>query len=138
MKAAPAAPNSVGLLRQAVQKKYQEAIDTLRQAQNRGSSAERIVPQSMYLIGQCFLAMEDWRAALDQFRRTRQGYPESIEGVAAAFHEADLLRRLNDDHAVAAYRRAVSAVGDPAEFRNPLLSLESIRQRRAGSVSNII
>ncbi|HEV2969632.1 MAG TPA: tetratricopeptide repeat protein [Pirellulales bacterium] len=117
--------------RRAVQDKYAEAIDTLRKAQNRGNSAERIVPQSMYLIGQCFLAMNDPRSALDQFRRTQQGYPESIEGIAAAFQEADLLlRRLDqDDEAIAAYRRAVAAVGDPAEFRNPLLSLDNIRQR---------
>jgi len=129
MKAAlPAAPSAAA--RHAVQQKYQEAISTLRQAQNRGSSAERIIPQSMYLIGECFLAMEDWRAALDQFHRTRQGYPESIEGVAAAFHEADLLRKLDDDdEALAAYRRAVAGVGDPAEYRNPLLSLDGIRQR---------
>ncbi|HEV3418618.1 MAG TPA: tetratricopeptide repeat protein, partial [Pirellulales bacterium] len=117
--------------RRAVQDKYSEAIDTLRKAQNRGNSAERIVPQSMYLIGQCFLAMNDSRSALDQFRRTQQGYPESIEGIAAAFQEADLLLRRSDqdDEAIAAYRRAVAAVGDPAEFRNPLLSLDNIRQR---------
>ena len=116
--------------RRPVQQKYNEAIDTLRQAQNRGKSAESVVPQSMYLIGECFLAMNDPHAALEQFRRTRQGYPESIEGIAAAFQEADLLRRLDrDDEAIAAYRRAAAAVGDPAEFRNPLLSLENARQR---------
>jgi tetratricopeptide (TPR) repeat protein len=116
--------------RRAVQQKYSEAIDTLRQAQNRGSSAERVVPQSMYLIGKCFLAMNDTRAALDQFRRTHQGFPDSIEGIAAAFQEADLLRRTDqDDEAIAAYRRAVSAVGDPAEYRNPLLTLDDIRRQ---------
>jgi len=116
--------------RRAMQQKFSEAIDTLRQAQNRGSSAERVVPQSMYLIGECFLAMNDTRAALDQFRRTRQGYPDSIEGISAAFQEADLLRRLDqDDEAIAAYRRAALAVGDPAEFHNPLLSLDDVRQR---------
>ena len=116
--------------RRATEQKFGEAIDTLRQAQNRGSSAARVVPQSMYLIGQCFLATNDTRAALDQFRRTQQGYPDSIEGIAAAFQEADLLRRLGqDDEAIAAYRRAAAAVGDPAEFHNPLLSLDNARQR---------
>ncbi|HEY2146540.1 MAG TPA: tetratricopeptide repeat protein, partial [Pirellulales bacterium] len=116
--------------KRAIQQKYTEAIDTLRQAQNRGKSGEGIVPKSMYLIGECFLAMNDPRAALDQFRRTQQGYPETIEGVAAGFQAADLFRRLGqDDEAVAGYRRAVAAVGDPAEFHNPLLSLEEIRQR---------
>ncbi len=116
--------------RHAVQQKYTEAIDTLRQAQNRGSSAERVMPQSMYLIGKCFLAMDDTRAALDQFRRTQQGYPDSIEGIAAAFQAADLLRRMDqDDEAIAAYRKAVAAVGDPAEFRNPLLPLDEIRRQ---------
>jgi tetratricopeptide (TPR) repeat protein len=120
--------------RRAIEQKYQEAINTLRQAQNRGSSAERIVPQSMYLIGECFLALDDLRAALDQFHRVRQGYPESFEGVAAAFQEAELLRRLGqDEESIAAYRQAVAAVGDPAEFHNPLLALSDIVRRLEGA-----
>jgi tetratricopeptide (TPR) repeat protein len=116
--------------RTTVQQKYEEAINTLRQAQNRGSSAERIVPQSMYLIGECFLALDDIRAALDQFRRVHQGFPESSEGEAASFQEADLLRRLGqDEESIAAYRRAVTAMGDPAEFHNPLLALSDIVHR---------
>ena len=118
--------------RHAVEKQFRDAIATLRQAQNRGSSAERVVPQSMYLIGECFLSMNDSHAALDQFRRIRQGYPDSIEGVAAAFQEADLLRRFDQDaDATAAYRRAVEAVGDPADYRSSLLSLDEIRSRLA-------
>ena len=92
----------------------------------------------MYLIGECFLAMNDPPAALDQFRRTQQGYPESIEGIAAAFQEADLLRRLDrDDEAIAAYRRAAAAVGDPAEFRNPLLSLEQCTPTTLRGLSDV-
>ena len=84
----------------------------------------------MYLIGECFLARDDVRAALDQFHRVHQGYPESFEGEAAAFQEAELLRRLSQDEAsIAAYRQAVAAVGDPAEFHNPLLALSDIVQR---------
>jgi TolA-binding protein len=127
---ADAAGSTAAESRRAVQQKYGEAIDTLRQAQNRGRSAERVIPQSMYLIGKCFLAMNDTRAALDQFRRTQQGYPDSIEGIAAAFQEAELLRRMDqDDDAIAAYRRAVVAVGDPNEYRNPLLPVDEIRSR---------
>ncbi len=114
----------------AMQQKYREAIDTLRKAQTRGRASEQVVPQSMYLIGECFLAMADAKAALDQFSRTQQGYPESAEGVAAGFQVVDLLRQLNqDEEAIAALRRAVAAVGDPAEFRNPLITVEAIRQR---------
>jgi tetratricopeptide (TPR) repeat protein len=118
--------------RHAVEKQFRDAIATLRQAQNRGSSAERVVPQSMYLIGECFLSMNDTHAALDQFRRIRKGYPDSVEGIASAFQEADLLRRFDQDvDATAAYRRAVDAVGDPAEYRNSLLSLDDLRSRLA-------
>jgi TolA-binding protein len=121
-------------VRRAVEQQFRNAIATLRQAQNRGSSAERVVPQSMYLIGECFLSMNDPHAALDQFRRIRQGYPDSIEGVAAAFQEAELLRRFDQDSdATAAYRRAVEAIGDPAEYRSSLLSLEQIRSRLAAA-----
>ncbi|HEX3998337.1 MAG TPA: tetratricopeptide repeat protein [Pirellulales bacterium] len=118
--------------RRAVEKQFRDAIATLRKAQNRGSSAERVVPQSMYLIGECFLSMNDNHAALDQFRRIRKGYPDSIEGVASAFQEADLLRRFDQDtDATAAYRRAVEAVGDPAEYHNSILSLDDLRVRLA-------
>ncbi len=114
----------------AAQQKYREAIDTLRKAQTRGRSSGQVVPQSMYLIGECFLAMGDAKAALDQFNRTQQGFPESMEGVAATFQSADLLRRLNqDEEAIAAFRRGSAAVGDPAEFRNPLITVDTIRQR---------
>ena len=136
---ATAGPTPDAAARRVIRQKYGEAIDTLRQAQNRGSSAEHVVPQSMYLIGTCFLAMDDARAALDQFRRTRQGYPDSIEGIAAAFQEADLLRRADqDEEAIAAYRRAVAAVGDPAEFRNPLLSIDAIRRQLSDAYRNYL
>jgi TolA-binding protein len=124
--------NASAEARRGVEKQFRDAIAELRKAQNRGSSAERIVPQSMYLIGECFLSMNDAHAALDQFRRVRQGYPDSIEGVAAAFQEADLLRRFDQEaDAIAAYRRAVDGVGDPAEYHNSLLSLDDIRSRLA-------
>ncbi len=114
----------------ALSQKYREAIDILRQAQTRGRFDQRVAPQSMYLIGECFLAMDDTRAALDQFRRTQEAFPESVEGIAGAFQAADLHRKLNqDDEAIAAYRRAAQTIGDPAEFRNPLISLDNARQR---------
>lgn len=125
--------------RRGIQQKYTEAIDTLRRAQNRGNSGERVGSQSTYLIGECFLAMNDSRAALDQFRRCQKAYPDSVEGTAAAFQVADLLRRMaQDDEAIAAYRRAVEAIGDPTEFRSPLLSLESMRGRLAAAYQDYV
>ncbi len=127
---AGAGDSSDAEVQRQIQQKYKEAIDTLRQAQSRGKSGERIVPQSMYLIGQCLLAMNDPRAALDQFRRISESYLESVEGLAAAFEAADLQRRLSrDTEAITTYRRAVAAIGDPTEFRNPLVSLENMRER---------
>lgn len=127
-------PNASPAARQDVETQFNKAIARLQQAQNRGGSAERIVPQSTYLIGQCFLAMNDSRAALDRFQQLRKGFPDSVEGVAAAFQEADLLRRFGQDaDATAAYHRAVDGVGDPAEYRNSILSLEDLRSRLAAA-----
>ncbi len=95
----------------------------------RGRSSGQVVPQSMYLIGECFLAMGDAKAALDQFNRTQQGFPESMEGVAATFQSADLLRRLNqDEEAIAAFRR-----GRPPWAIRPNFAIRSSRSTRSGS-----
>ncbi len=127
-------PNASPAARQGVEERFNQAIARLRQAQNRGGSAERVVPQSMYLIGECFLKMNNSRAALEQFQRLRKGFPDSVEGIAAAFQEADLLRRFDQDaDAALAYHRAVEAVGDPAEYRNSILSLEDLRMRLAAA-----
>lgn len=115
--------------RLAVTHKYEEAIAVLRKAQIDPFDSEA-VRKSMYLIGVCFLEMEDYRAALTQFIRTRDVYLDTPEGLSSGLQEADLLRDMDrHDDALAAYVRVLDAVGDPAEFVNSWIPLEEFRER---------
>ncbi|MDZ7617871.1 MAG: tetratricopeptide repeat protein [Patescibacteria group bacterium] len=103
--------------------KYEEAIKTLQLAQGRDTLRNQATRKSMYLIGACFKEIGDYRAALRQFVRTRQLFPEAPEGVAASFLEAEIARDLGrDEEAMAGYRRVLQAVADPDGFHNPWLS----------------
>lgn len=114
--------------------KYHAAIDTLRHAQGHDTLAAQATRKSMYLIGVCFLELGDDRAALDQFARTRDRYIRTPEALAADFEIAEVLRRLGqDEEALAAYRRALRAVGDTEQYRNPWVPLDQLRARALGA-----
>ncbi len=109
---------------------YNQAIATLRRAQNRGTDRERLTRRSMYLIGQCFLEMEDLRAALDQFRRTHETYLDTDEGIAAGLEQAELSRRLGIDTGLLdVYLAVIKAAGPGAAYTNSLLPYERLRIR---------
>jgi TolA-binding protein len=110
--------------------KYNAAIDVLRRAQNRGAERERLTRRSMFLIGRCLLQMEDLRGALDQFRRTRETYEDTHEGLAAALEEADLARRVAPDkELVLKYLSLLKTAGESDSYHNPLLPLDELRSR---------
>ncbi len=113
---------------EAARLKYEEAIKTLQLAQGRDTLRNQATPKAMYLIGACFKEIGDYRAALRQFVRTRQLFPESSEGMAASFLEAEISRDLGrDEEAVAGYRRVLQAIGDPKSFSNPWLAVRELR-----------
>lgn len=110
--------------------KYREAIEILQQAQNKGTDRERITRRSMYLIGQCYLAMGDGAAARDQFRRTRLQFAESDEGIAAGIEEAKLTEDLGGDKELFdVYAAVLSAAGPADAYHNPLLPLAALQDR---------
>ena len=110
--------------------KYHAAIDVLRRAQNRGTERERITCRSMYLIGQCLLAMQDLRGALDQFRRTREVYEETNEGIAAAIEEAEISQRIGQNKGlVQTYVNLLKVAGAGETYHNALLPLDKLRSR---------
>jgi tetratricopeptide (TPR) repeat protein len=116
----------------AAKTKYQAAIDVLRRAQNRGTERERITRRSMYLIGRCLLQMEQLSAALDQFRRTRETYEDTHEGIAAALEEAEVAQRMGQDKDLAQrYIHLLRVAGASETYYNPLLPLDALRQRLA-------
>ncbi len=108
--------------------KYSEAIKVLIQAQGRDTLSTQATRKAMYLIGQCYLQREEYRAALAQFGRIRRLHPETPEALAASFQEGELARQFGrNDEAVAQYGRALGAVSDPDNFNNPWLTLDELR-----------
>lgn len=112
----------------AAQQKYQQAIQLFRQAQTDESIGLWAMRRAQYHIGLCFEEMGDLKAAALHLERVRAAFPDTPEAAAAAWKEAELVRQLREpQEALAAYRRAVQAVGLPKSFHNPWLSLEDIR-----------
>lgn len=112
---------------------YEEAVKLFRQAQGQDAPGARAMRRAQYLIGVCFRAMGDYRAAASQFERVRATFAGTPEGVAAAFQEAEMARALGaEQEAIAAYRRALRTVGDPKGFSNPWVSLDDLRARTLG------
>lgn len=109
---------------------YEKAIKVLRESQTHDTLVNEASRKSMYLIGVCFSELNDPKAALAQFLRTRTLYADTAEGQAANFQEAELHRQVNHDaEALAAYHRAISPLHELANYANPWLPLETFRTR---------
>ncbi len=133
-RATKTAAESTDAERDEAQAKYQQAAEKLRLAQSRGSATEALALRAMYLVGKCLLESDNDRAALEQFSRVRERSPRTVEGVAAALEEAELLRRVDrHEEAIGMYRIAVRTIGSTVNYENELLSLETIRQRMSAA-----
>lgn len=118
-------------LQRQIGEKLRAALSALREAQEGdpaySSTAAR---QAAYLAGLSLLEAGDATAALDQFKQLRKAEPGTSESLAAAFQEGAILQILKRDaEAASAYCRALDAVGNPDEFRNPWVTLEQLRER---------
>lgn len=118
-------PDDVSASRQ----KYLAAIKTLRTAQGHDTLRSLATRKTMYLIGVCYVEMEDYQAALGQFSRTSKLYKKGApEALAADFQQAEVLRELGrDTEAMAGYRLALSKIIDPKNFSNPWITLDELR-----------
>lgn len=126
-------------VQQSIRQRYQAAIDALRTAQGHDTLENATTAKSMYLIGRCQLALGDGRAALEQFDRTSKLYFDTPEGFVATLDEADLLLDTGRDaEAAEAYRLALERVPAPAEFQNPWISLDSVRQRMLAAYERLL
>jgi len=109
-------------------KKIQEAIETLRLAQDQDKGDTQAARQAMYLTGMCYMELEDSRAAANQFNRTHNLYPDTFEGTAASFQAAELYRRLGREvEALGEYRRALGGITDRETYNNPWVSLDQLK-----------
>jgi tetratricopeptide (TPR) repeat protein len=114
------------------QQKWREkllaAIQTLGPAQLKDSAGGKAAKQAMYLTGTCYLELGDDRAALEQFIRTYNSYPDTSEGAAAGFQGAELYRRMGRDvDALGEYRRVLGGIADPESYNNPWLPLDRLK-----------
>jgi tetratricopeptide (TPR) repeat protein len=114
-----------------VREKFQEALAVLRRARQDPLNT-RVIGKAMYLMGVCYLNLEDTEAALDQLRRTSRVYENTPEGLAAGIEEADLLRKLGrHDDAVSWYTQVFDGIGltMAGETENPWMTRAQFRTR---------
>lgn len=117
--------------REQIREKFQQALTTFRRAQQDPLNTQ-VIGKAMYLIGVCYLKLDDTQAALEQLRRTSRIYENTPEGLASGIEHADLLCRLGrHDEAIAAYLQVFDGVGltMDAESDNPWMSHEQFRAR---------
>ncbi|MGC4003547.1 MAG: tetratricopeptide repeat protein [Pirellulales bacterium] len=108
---------------------YRKAIEILGRALLSGNGRENVQRRALYLTGVCQREAGDPRTARETFQKTRLTYLQSSEGVAAAIAEVALDRELGlDDDVVPTLIEAVKAAGDAADYHNPLLSFEDLRE----------
>ncbi len=109
---------------------WNEAIALLRVPAGRDPMSLQAQREAQYLLGLCYLGIDDERAAENQFLRSRrinQGLPE---GLASAMEEADLKRQQGQDAAALDdYRQLLRSIGDLRDYSNPWLPLDALRER---------
>ena len=117
--------------RKAAQQKYEAAIRAFRQAQSRDTVSNQATRQAAYLIGVCLMEKGDLGEAAAQFARTAKLFSEFPEGSGGQLPRSGncRARAKHDGDALSAYHRALPAVGDPSNYCNPWISLETLRLR---------
>ncbi len=112
-----------------IRQQFQEALSVLRRAQQDPLNTQ-VIGKAMYLIGICYLNLDDPQAAIEQLRRTSRVYEDTPEGLAAGMEAANLLRRLGrHDEAIEGYVQVFDGVGLTinSEVENPWTSREQFR-----------
>jgi tetratricopeptide (TPR) repeat protein len=110
--------------------KIAEAMQQLQQAQSLDSEGGLVTRQTSYHLGRGRQLQGDTDLAVKQFARTRQLYGDSLEGLAAALAEADLLRQKDQfEEAILGYRRVLENFADTTEYRSVVLPLPQLRER---------
>ncbi len=116
-------------------KEIEAAIEILRKAQGVDSLGAPTTRQSMYLIGVCFLELKEYKAAAEQFARTRSAFADFPEGVAAAAQCAEIARQAGkDEDMLSDYRRALSGVNDAESYVNQWMPVDVIKTRLTNSL----
>lgn len=98
-------------------------IDRLRGLQANSDVPADVAARIQLLIGMCYEAIPDPKAAAGQYDRVRRTQFGQPEGVAAAVFQAGLLISTNPVEAVALFRKSLEQAGPRDTYANPWLSL---------------
>jgi tetratricopeptide (TPR) repeat protein len=110
--------------------KVSEALQHLQQARSLDDGKGQVARQTNYHIGRGLQFQGQSDQAAKQFARTRQLYPDTLEGLAAALAEADLLRQNGAfAEAIFGYRRVLESFPGAAAYRSVVLPLPLLRER---------
>lgn len=111
----------------ALWNKAMELLRTPSQPNPANAQAQR---EAQYLLGLCFVKLQDFRAAENQLSRTRRLNMGLPEGRAATLEEADLQRlQGKDEAAIELYTELLSELGDLRDYSNPWLPIDVLRER---------
>jgi tetratricopeptide (TPR) repeat protein len=112
--------------RQQWRNKVHDAIKAFSTFQDQDADG-KMAGQASYLIGVCHEEIGDEQAALGQFNRTRNSFPDTAEAAAAGFQTAELYRRMNRDvDALAEYRRMLGGIQAAGTYNNPWLPSDQL------------
>ena len=105
-------------------------MQQLQQARSLDDENGLVTRQTSYHLGRGLQLQGQSDEAVKQFARTRQLYGDTLEGLAAALAEADLLRQNGDfEGAMLGYRRVLETFADTTEYRSVVLPLPQLRER---------
>lgn len=113
----------------AVVKRYNEALQLLRDASGRDLSGE-ITRQARYLTGICYHQLHDEHEAEAALVRTRRTHYHTPEAVAARLAEGEIqLSQGRYDVALESFLDVITEAGLAATYQNPWVSLKQLQIR---------
>jgi tetratricopeptide (TPR) repeat protein len=119
--------------------KIVEAMQQLQQARSLDEENGLVTRQTSYHLGRGLQLQGQSDEAVKQFARTRQLYGDTLEGLAAALAEADLLRQNGDfEGAMLGYRRVLETFADTTEYRSVVLPLSQLRERLMLALRDVV
>jgi tetratricopeptide (TPR) repeat protein len=133
------APQSRQAILEQSTAKVAEALQHLQQALSLDDRKGQVARQTSYHIGRGLQIQGQSDQAAKQFARTRQLWGDTLEGLAAALAEADLLRQQGDfEEALFGYRRVLESFPGAAAYRSVILPMSQLRERLMAALKDFV
>jgi tetratricopeptide (TPR) repeat protein len=119
--------------------KVADALRYLQEARSLDDQKGQVARQVSYHIGRGLQFQGHADEAAKQFARTRQLYGDTLEGLAAALAEADLLRQNgNFQESLFGYRRVLESFPGAAAYRSVILPMPQLRERLMTALKDFV